>query len=101
MLIVDAQIVDAQVHIWGADAPACPWPAGGLGRAHRPQPFSKDDLLREMDGLVGLFRAEVAGPQASRPEAGGPFEPVEPLSRPAADEAGRPQRHHYLAMLVR
>jgi hypothetical protein len=63
-------IIDAQVHIWGADTPKRPWPAGEHGRAHRPQPFSKDDLLREMDGSVGLFRAEVAGAQASRPHAG-------------------------------
>jgi predicted TIM-barrel fold metal-dependent hydrolase len=42
-------IVDAQVHIWAADTPERPWPAGQPARAHRPHPFSKDDLLREMD----------------------------------------------------
>ena len=41
-------IVDAQVHIWGANTPERPWPAG-RSSPHRPQPFSKDDLLKEMD----------------------------------------------------
>src|SRR5437762_4697106 len=41
-------IVDAQVHIWGANTPERPWPAG-RSSPHRPQPFSKDDLLQEMN----------------------------------------------------
>jgi predicted TIM-barrel fold metal-dependent hydrolase len=50
-------IVDAQVHIWAAETPDRPWPASGRGRAHRPEPFSKDDLLREMDaaGVAGAI----------------------------------------------
>src|SRR5437764_14394306 len=49
-------IADAQVHIWGADTPERPWPASGRSRPHRPQPFSKNDLLREMDaaGVDGV-----------------------------------------------
>src|ERR1700716_2498545 len=54
-------IVDAQVHIWGADTPARPWPASGHGRAHRPQPFSKDDLLREM-AVAGVSRIVIVPP---------------------------------------
>jgi L-fuconolactonase len=54
-------IVDAQVHIWGADTPERPWPPGGHGRAHRPQPFSKDDLLREMDA-AGVARVVIVPP---------------------------------------
>ena len=41
-------IVDAQVHIWGANTAERPWPTG-RSAPHRPQPFSKDDLLKEMD----------------------------------------------------
>jgi hypothetical protein len=37
-------IVDAQVHIWGADTPEHPWPEYGKGYAHRPEPFGKDEL---------------------------------------------------------
>jgi len=44
-------IVDAQVHVWGADTPERPWPESGKGRAHRPEPFSKDDLLQEMNAI--------------------------------------------------
>ena len=54
-------IVDAQVHIWGADTPARPWPAGNAHRAHRPQPFSKDDLLAEM-AAAGVDRAVIVPP---------------------------------------
>jgi L-fuconolactonase len=54
-------IVDAQVHIWGADTPARPWPAGHAHRAHRPQPFSKDDLLAEM-AAAGVDRAVIVPP---------------------------------------
>src|SRR5207248_9086145 len=53
--------VDAQVHIWGADTPERPWPARGRSRPHRPQPFSKDDLLREMDA-AGVVRVVIVPP---------------------------------------
>jgi L-fuconolactonase len=55
------QIVDAQVHIWGADTSERPWPAGHAHRAHRPQPFSKDDLLAEM-AAAGVDRAVIVPP---------------------------------------
>jgi L-fuconolactonase len=54
-------IVDAQVHIWGADTPERPWPAGHAHRAHRPVPFSKDDLLAEM-AAAGVDRAVIVPP---------------------------------------
>jgi len=54
-------IVDAQVHIWGADTPERPWPASGRSRAHRPEPFSKDDLLREMHA-AGVARVVIVPP---------------------------------------
>jgi predicted TIM-barrel fold metal-dependent hydrolase len=49
------------VHIWAADTPERPWPAEGRRRAHRPQPFSKDDLLREMDA-AGVARTVIVPP---------------------------------------
>jgi predicted TIM-barrel fold metal-dependent hydrolase len=54
-------IVDAQVHIWGADTPERPWPPGNAHRAHRPAPFSKDDLLAEM-AAAGVDRAVIVPP---------------------------------------
>ena len=43
-------ITDAQVHIWELSTPQRPWPSPPRpAPPHRPQPFSKDDLLREMD----------------------------------------------------
>ncbi len=53
-------IVDAQVHIWGADTPERPWPAE-RSSPHRPQPFSKDDLLKEMDA-AGVARVVIVPP---------------------------------------
>src|SRR6059058_4123458 len=38
-------IVDAQVHIWGADSPNRPWPPGRAHQAQKPYPVTK--------GLVG------------------------------------------------
>src|SRR5712692_3454502 len=52
-------IVDAQVHIWAANTPERPWPARHA--PHRPVPFSKDDLLREMDA-AGVQRAVLVPP---------------------------------------
>lgn len=54
-------IVDAQIHIWGADTPERPWPVYGRGNAHRSIPFSKDDALREMDA-AGVDRAVIVPP---------------------------------------
>jgi predicted TIM-barrel fold metal-dependent hydrolase len=54
-------IVDAQVHIWGADTPERPWPPGNAHRAHRSLPFSKDDLLTEM-AAAGVDRVIIVPP---------------------------------------
>src|SRR5512144_1638879 len=45
------QIVDSQVHIWVASTRERPWlpPSPDIPAPHRPQPFTKDHLLREMD----------------------------------------------------
>ncbi len=40
-------IADAQVHIWAANTLDHPWP--GRQQPHRLEPFSKDDLLSEMN----------------------------------------------------
>ena len=41
-------IVDAQVHIWGADTPDRPWPPGRARQAHKPSPVTKDLVLAAM-----------------------------------------------------
>jgi predicted TIM-barrel fold metal-dependent hydrolase len=52
-------IVDSQVHIWGANTPERPWPARHA--PHRPEPFSADDLLKEMDA-AGVHAAIIVPP---------------------------------------
>lgn len=52
-------IVDAQSHIWGANTPERPWPA--RTNPHRPVPFSKDDLLNEMNA-AGVDRVIIVPP---------------------------------------
>ncbi len=58
-------IVDAQVHIWGANTPERPWPVpqGGLKpvQAHQAIPISKDSLLRKMD-IAGVDRVVIVPP---------------------------------------
>jgi L-fuconolactonase len=54
------RIVDAQVHIWGADTPDRPWPAGHH-QPHRNTPLDKDSLLREM-GAAGVDRVVIVPP---------------------------------------
>lgn len=52
-------IVDSQVHIWGANTPERPWPARHA--PHRPQPFSAEDLLQEMN-VAGVDAAVIVPP---------------------------------------
>jgi predicted TIM-barrel fold metal-dependent hydrolase len=55
-------IVDAQVHIWALPTKERPWPSPPApAPPHRPQPFSKDELLREMDA-AGVQRAVLVPP---------------------------------------
>lgn len=52
------KIVDAQVHIWGANTPERPWPARAA--PHR-EPLGKDELLAAMDG-AGVDRVVLVPP---------------------------------------
>jgi L-fuconolactonase len=52
-------IVDAQVHIWGADTPQRPWPKRAA--AQRPVPLGADELIGEMDA-AGVDRAILVPP---------------------------------------
>jgi L-fuconolactonase len=54
-------VIDAQVHIWGAETPEWPWAPSGAALAHRPTPLEKDELLREMDA-AGIDRAIIVPP---------------------------------------
>lgn len=56
-------IVDAQIHIWGANTPERPWPGAerNLPRTHREEPWSAAEVLREMDA-VGVHRAVLVPP---------------------------------------
>ena len=51
----DLQIVDSQVHIWGANTPARPWPHNVA--PHRPVPFSADAALHEMRTAASSVRS--------------------------------------------
>jgi len=54
-------IVDSQVHIWGADTPQRPWPAGRAKEAQKPYPISQETLLFQMD-LAGVRRMVLVPP---------------------------------------
>ncbi len=54
-------IVDSQVHLWAANTPARPWPAGRDHEAQKPYPISKEALLCQMD-LAGVSRIVLVPP---------------------------------------
>jgi predicted TIM-barrel fold metal-dependent hydrolase len=43
------EIVDSQVHIWGADTPERPWRAGGHAHTQRATPVTAEEVLGWMD----------------------------------------------------
>ena len=55
------EIVDSQVHVWGADTPARPWRPGGHAHAQRATPVSADEVLGWMDA-GGVHRAIIVPP---------------------------------------
>src|SRR5258706_3062382 len=55
------QIVDSQVHLWGADTPERPWPPGRAAQAQKPYPVTKEALLLQMD-LAGVSRIVIVPP---------------------------------------
>ncbi|MDE2580511.1 MAG: amidohydrolase [Rhodospirillales bacterium] len=55
------RIVDAQVHIWGANSPERPWPSWGPGNEHLPQPFTQEKLLAAADA-AGVDRVVIVPP---------------------------------------
>jgi len=54
-------IVDSQVHIWGADTPARPWPPGRAAQAHRSTPLGVEELLQAMS-RAGVDRVVLVPP---------------------------------------
>ncbi len=54
-------IADAQVHIWGADTPARPWPPGRAAQAQKPYPVTKDMILAGMNE-AGVDRVVLVPP---------------------------------------
>lgn len=54
-------IVDSQVHIWGANTPERPWPARQAVKPQRDTPWTKDELLGEMNA-AGVDRVVIVPP---------------------------------------
>jgi predicted TIM-barrel fold metal-dependent hydrolase len=54
-------IADSQVHLWGADTPDRPWPAGRAAQAQKPYPIDKEAMLFQMD-LAGVTRVVIVPP---------------------------------------
>lgn len=54
-------IVDSQVHIWGANTPGRPWPAGRENQAQRPIPLGAAELLGAM-AEAGVDRVVIVPP---------------------------------------
>ena len=54
-------IVDSQVHLWAAESPDRPWPAGRAAEAQKPYQILKETLLFQMD-LAGVRRMVLVPP---------------------------------------
>lgn len=54
-------IVDAQVHLWKAEAPDRPWPAWGREVCHLPEPLTYEKMLGLMD-VAGVDRVVIVPP---------------------------------------
>jgi L-fuconolactonase len=54
-------ITDAQAHLWKADSPERPWPAGGASYAHGTEDYTAEMLLAEME-KAGVDRAVLVPP---------------------------------------
>src|SRR6202171_2963485 len=54
-------VTDAQVHLWEAERPERPWPKPQQRPPHRPNGFSAEEMLSEMDA-AGVDRAVIVPP---------------------------------------
>jgi predicted TIM-barrel fold metal-dependent hydrolase len=54
-------ITDVQIYIWEIDRPDRPWMKGLQRPPHRPDGFSAEEILAEMDA-VGVNRAVIVTP---------------------------------------
>src|SRR4051812_28382148 len=54
-------VSDAQIHLWENERPDRPWPKDGRSTPHRPNGFTAEQMLAEMDP-VGVDRAVIVPP---------------------------------------
>jgi predicted TIM-barrel fold metal-dependent hydrolase len=54
-------VTDAQIHLWENERPDRPWPKDGRATPHRPNGFTAEQMLAEMDP-VGVDRAVIVPP---------------------------------------
>ena len=54
-------ITDAQIHLWEPERADRPWPKDGRSTPHRPNGFTAEQMLAEMDA-VGVDRAVIVPP---------------------------------------
>ena len=54
-------VTDAQIHLWELERPDRPWPRDGRSTPHRPDGFTAEQMLAEMDP-IGVDRAVIVPP---------------------------------------
>jgi predicted TIM-barrel fold metal-dependent hydrolase len=54
-------VTDAQIHLWELERPDRPWPKDGRSTPHRPDGFTAEQMLAEMDA-AGVDRAVIVPP---------------------------------------
>jgi predicted TIM-barrel fold metal-dependent hydrolase len=58
---MDMLVTDVQVHLWAPETPDRPWPRPQQRPPHRPNGFSAEEMLAEMDA-AGVDRAVIVPP---------------------------------------
>src|SRR3954451_9364146 len=54
-------VTDAQIHLWEVETPERPWPKDGRAAPQRPDGFTAEQMLAEMDP-IGVDRAVIVPP---------------------------------------
>ena len=85
-------IIDAQIHVWGANTPDRPWPEGGDLLTIGDVPFGADEVVERMDA-AGVSRAVLVPPSWEGDRNDVALDAAQPVPRPVRrDGPHRPGR---------
>ena len=60
-------VTDAQIHLWEDEPPDRPWPKDGRSTPHRPNGFTAEQMLAEMDPPASTAQSSCLHRGSARP----------------------------------